>query len=54
MNRTTSLYLDLVRFGSGDSARKLAPNGDALEAVNKLSRELQIGRVSRHGRLDEA
>lgn len=48
------VFLDLVRFGSGESARKLAPNGDAMEGVNKLSRDLQIGRVSRHGRLDEA
>jgi hypothetical protein len=47
------VFLDLVRFGNGTSARKLAPNGDALDAVNTLSRKLGIGRVTRHGVLDE-
>ena len=47
------VFLDLVRFGNGTSARKLAPNGDALDAVNTLSRKLGIGRVTRHGILDE-
>jgi hypothetical protein len=47
------VFLDLVRFGNGTSARKLAPNGDALDAVNELSRRLGIGRITRHGVLDE-
>lgn len=47
------VFLDLVRFGSGTSARKLAPDGDALDAINQLSRRLGIGRVTRHGILDE-
>jgi hypothetical protein len=47
------VFLDLVRFGNGTSARKLAPDGEALDAVNTLSRSLGIGRVTRHGILDE-
>jgi hypothetical protein len=47
------VFLDLVRFGSGTSARKLAPSGDALDSVNTLSRKLGIGRVTRHGVLEE-
>lgn len=47
------VFLDLVRFGSGTSARKLAPSGQALDAVNTLSRKLGIGRVTRHGVLED-
>lgn len=47
------VFLDLVRFGNGTSARKLAPSGDTLDNVNALSRKLGIGRVTRHGVLEE-
>ncbi len=47
------VFLDLVRFGNGTSARRLTPDGQALDAINALSRTLGIGRVSRHGVLDE-
>lgn len=48
------IFLDLVRFGSGTSARKIAPDGAALDNVNQLSRDLEIGRTTRHARLAEA
>lgn len=46
------VFLDLARFGDGNSARRLSPNGESLERLNQLSRELKVGRTTRHGVLD--
>jgi hypothetical protein len=46
------VFLDLARFGAGESARKLAPDGGWLDRINEYSRQLGIGRVTRHGPLD--
>lgn len=48
------VFLDLVRFGSGTSARKLVPTGEAIDMVNAMSRTLGIGRITRHGPLEES
>lgn len=46
------VFLDLVRFGSGASVRRLVPDGAAMDRVNQASRQLGIGRVTRHAVLD--
>lgn len=46
------VFLDLARFGAGNTARKFAPDGFSLERLNELSRELGIGRVTRHAVLE--
>lgn len=46
------VFLDLARFGDGNSARRLSPDGESLERLNELSRRLKIGRTTRHGVLD--
>jgi hypothetical protein len=43
------VFLDLARFGAGESARRLAPDGATIDRVNRLSRDLGIGRITRHG-----
>ena len=48
------VFLDLARFGSGKSARRLSPDGTALARLNDLSRRLDIGRTTRHGVLDSS
>lgn len=46
------VFLDLARFGSGGSVRKLVPNGETMDRLNQASRRLGIGRVTRHAVLD--
>lgn len=46
------VFLDLARFGAGESARKLASDGDSMDRINRLSRQLAIGRITRHGPLE--
>ncbi len=47
------VFLDLLRFGSGTSVRRLVADGSALDTINLWSRRLGIGRVTRHAILDE-
>ncbi len=46
------VFLDLMRFGSGKSVRRLAGGGVERDEMNELSRRLGIGRVTRHAVLD--
>ncbi|MDH4277775.1 MAG: hypothetical protein OEW83_06790 [Acidimicrobiia bacterium] len=46
------VFLDLMRFGNGNSVRRLASSGVGRDQLNQLSRQLGIGRVTRHAVLD--
>lgn len=46
------VFLDLMRFGNGRSVRRLASSGVGRDQLNRLSRQLGIGRVTRHAVLD--
>lgn len=46
------VFLDLMRFGNGKSVRRLAVGGVGRDRLNELSRQLGIGRVTRHAVLD--
>lgn len=45
-------FFDLARFGAGESSG-LVRTSEEMERLNELSRELGIGRITRHGSLDD-